>query len=268
MTQYDWVYGKQDEDIKYLATEIKIDAKLKGYKRFVGVVDAICEKDGEQYIMEHKSFKTKKMSLDQTWINLQTCAYIKVLNDQGWNIKGVIWDMVKTSAPEPPKVLKNGSFGKQSSKQTVLSFHKAGITEIPEAIYEDIKDNHKEYLDRYITPVLPEVVDKVWTEFVQTVDEIEKNKNYPKSLDKNCDWCSFKELCQTDLTGGDVDYIKQLYYTTEAQRDRIMIEDFKKTEYCQMCQNAATKMYGGIVIDFDQCAQHCAKYKEYKEENK
>lgn len=267
MSQYDWAYGKKDENIKYLATEVKIDCKIKGYKRFTGIVDAICEIDGEQYIMEHKTFKTKKMSLDQTWINVQTCAYIKVLNSQGWNIKGVIWDMVKTSAPEPPKVLKNGQFGKQSAKQTLLSFQwYAPGAEVPEAIYEEIKDNHKEYLDRYITPVLPDVVEKVWAEFVQSVDDIERNKSCPKSLGRDCDWCSFKELCQTELTGGDVEYIKQLYYTTEEQRDKSCFEKFRQTESCRQCQKVILDC--SMVPDFEQCRLYCTEYKKYKEENK
>ena len=140
MTQYDWLYDK--EDIKYLATEVKIDAKIKGSKRFVGVVDAIVEISGDQYIMEHKTFKTTKMSLDSTWLNSQTCLYIKVLNDQGWNIKGVVWDMIKTAAPKPPRVLKNGQFGKQYADQTLLSFEWAGIdvATLPPDVYEEIKD--------------------------------------------------------------------------------------------------------------------------------
>lgn len=266
MTQYDWLYEK--EDIKYLATEVKIDAKIKGSKRFVGVVDAIVEIDGDQYIMEHKTFKTTKMSLDSTWLNSQTCLYIKVLNEQGWNIKGVVWDMIKTSAPKPPRVLKNGQFGKQYADQTLLSFEWAGAIpeKLPKEIYEDIKDNHKNFLDRYITPVLPTVVEAVWQDFVDSVDDIGKNKHTPKNLGRDCEWCSFKELCQAELTGGDVDYIKQLYYTTAEQHDKELFEEFKKTEECQQCQMMADSY--GAEIDFEQCRLCCEKYKNYKEENK
>jgi hypothetical protein len=266
MSQYDWLY--EHEDIKYLATEVKIDAKIKGSKRFVGIVDAIVEIDGKQYIMEHKTFKTTKMSLDQTWLNAQTCLYIKVLNEQGWNIEGVVWDMIKTSAPKPPRVLKDGRFGKQYADQTRMSFEWAGIdvATLPPEVFEDIKDNHKNFLDRYITPVLPSVVMAVWQDFVDSVDDIAKNKHTPKSLGRDCDWCAFKDLCQAELTGGDVDYIKQLYYTTPDQRDRELFERFKQTPECGQCQAYAASV--GAVPDFEQCRQHCEKYKSYREENK
>lgn len=265
MTQYDWLY--REENIKYLATEVKIDAKIKGSKRFVGVVDAICDIDGEQYIMEHKTFKTNKMSLDSTWLNSQTCLYIKVLNEQGWNIKGVVWDMIKTSAPKPPRILKNGQFGKQYADQTLLSFDWAGIRPqaIPTEIYEEIKDNHRNFLDRYITPVLPSVVTAVWEDFVHSVEEISRNKYTPKNLGRDCEWCAFKELCQAELTGGDAEYIKQLYYTTAEQRDKEAFETFKQSEECLCCQRMFTQY--GVIMDFDQCRVYCEKYKNYKEEN-
>lgn len=264
MRQYDWLW--QDEEIKYLETEIKIDAKIKGRKRFIGIVDAIVEYKGDQYIMEHKSFKTKKMSLEQTWLNQQTCLYIKVLNEKGWNIKGVIWDMIKTESYKPPRVLKNGSFGKQYGEQTVMSFKDAGVEEIPEAVYEDIKDNHLNFLDRYITPIQPSVIVAVWKDFVETVDEIARNKGTAKNLGRDCDWCAFKDLCQTELTGGDAEYVKQLYYTTPLQREQAIFEEFKETEGCLACQSLADSY--GAEIDFSQCIEHCPEYKKFKEAKK
>lgn len=263
MEQYDWAYA--NEEIKYLATEVKIDIKIKGNKRFIGYADAICELNGEQYLMEHKSYKTTKMSLDQTWINAQTCVYIKALNEHyGYKIKGVIWDMIKTAAPKPPKVLKSGQFGKQYADQTLYSFWKAGVKDIPQDVYEDIKDNHKNFIDRYITPALPTVIDKVWEEFVQSVEEIVKCKNTPKNLSRDCDWCSFKDLCQTELTGGDVEYTKQLYYTTAEQREKKIYDEFRKTGACKYCEELSDTT--GQEIDYNGCIANCVAYKKYKED--
>ena len=262
MKQYDWMWG--NENIKYLATEVKIDLKIKGRKRFLGFVDAIVEVDGDQYIMEHKSFKTTKMSMDQTWINQQTCLYAKALNSMGYNIKGVLWDMIKTASYKPPRILKDGSFGKQYGDQTIMSFLDVGlnIEDIPKAVYEDIKDNHLNFLDRYYTPIFPAVVDAVWNDFVETVNEICKNKSQARTLGKDCDWCEYKELCKTELTGGDVEYTKQLYFTNPLQREKDIMEEFKKTPWCQNCQKLA-KEYGAE-IDFNQCCLRCEEYNKYK----
>lgn len=261
MRQYDWVWG--EENVKYLATEVKIHKKIKRGKDFIGIVDAICEIDGKQYIMEHKTFKTTKMSMDQTWLNQQTCCYIKVLNEQGYNIQGVIWDMIKTSAYKPPRVLKDGSFGKQYSDQTLMSFWDAGVKDIPSAVYEEVKNNHLNFLDRYITPIQPEVIESVWNDFVETVDEISKNKGHAKNLGRDCDWCGFKNLCQTALTGGDVEYTKQLYYTTPEQRERKIFDEFFKTPECLACQHLADSY--GAETGYNECHASCVAYKKYKE---
>lgn len=266
MKQYDWMWG--NENVKYLATEISIELKIKGRKRFTGIVDAIVEIDGNQYVMEHKTFKTTKMSMDQTWINQQTCLYAKALNNMGYNIKGVLWDMIKTASYKPPRVLKDGSFGKQYGDQTILSFKDVGVEQdkIPPSVYEDIKNNHLNFLDRYITPLFPSVIESVWKDFCDTVDEICKNKNSARTLGKDCDWCEYKELCKTDLTGGDSEYTKQLYFTTPLQREKDIMDEFKKTEKCMNCQAMADAY--GAQIDFNQCCLHCEEYKQYKEVRK
>ena len=264
MRQYEWAY--QNEELKYLATEIKIDCKIKGNKRFIGVGDAIVEYRGEQYIMEHKTFKTTKMALEQTWLNQQTCLYIRVLNQQGWNIKGVIWDMIKTSCYKPPRVLKNGQFGKQYGEQTILSFLDAGITEIPENVLEEVQNNHLNFLDRYITPIQQSVIESVWEDFVETVNDISRNKSKAKNLGRDCEWCAFKDLCQTELTGGDVEYIKQLYYTDPVQRDMKILGELEKTPGCIACHKLADSY--GAEIDSKQCIEYCEEFRKYKEAKK
>lgn len=264
MRQYDWVW--KDENIEYLATEVKIDAKIRGHKRFVGVVDAIVKIDGKTYIMEHKTFKTTKMSMEQTWLNQQTCLYAKVLNDKGYKIDGVVWDMIKTSAYDAPRILKDGSFGKQYGSQTIMSFIDAGYNEdtIPPSIYEDIKLNHLNFVDRCITPLSQQVIDSVWRDFVETVDEISKNKGHAKNIGRSCEWCGYKDLCHTELTGGDVEYTKQLLFTSPAQREKELLEAFAQTGECDTCHTEAATY--GAEVDKNWCIANCTKYKQFKED--
>lgn len=221
MQQYEDIYWEDANVMKVLAVELPIECKIPGTRdKFIGVVDLIVEIAGKQYLVEHKTFKTTKMSLESTWLNQQTSLYIRRLNQMGYKIEGVIWDMIKTELPDPPRVLKDGSFGKQYSKQTVHSFLWAGVSidQIPSNVYEDIKDNYKGYFDRYVTPVEPKAIEEVWEDFVTTVKEIRKNKSRARTLGKDCEWCEYKELCKVSLTGGDEDYIKQLLFTSEREK--------------------------------------------------
>lgn len=222
MQEYDDIYYQDQGLMKVLGVELPIECKIPGTRdKFVGIIDAIVEINGKQYVVEHKTFKTTKMSLESTWLNQQTSLYIRRLNQIGYHIDGVIWDMIKTELPEPPRVLKDGSFGKQYSKQTIHSFIWAGVApeQIPASTYEDIKDNYKNYFDRYITPVEPIAIEEVWNDFVETVKEIRKNKSHARTLGKECEWCEYKELCKVSLTGGDVEYTKQLLFTTDKEKE-------------------------------------------------
>lgn len=215
MMQYDWVY--QDEEIKYLEIEKWIEIPLVKRKNkediiFVGKVDAIVEIKGKQYIVEHKTFSAQPMSLQDSWINVQTSLYAYALNKYyGYNITGILWDMIKSEPFSEPNILKNGEYGKQSSKVTLMSFKENPGKEV----LEQVKENHLNFLNRFVTPIVPSAI----TSFIEESKELSKELDKPadkipkhKRLSKDCSWCAFKDICQTELTGGDVDYIKNMLY--------------------------------------------------------
>lgn len=213
MDQYDWVY--RNEKLNYLETEFKIDYKIYGKRHLIGYVDAIVEFNGEQFIVEHKTFKDAKMPYENTWLNSQTAVYIKALNSMGYNIKGVIWDMIKSVPPKAPKVLKNGNLGKQYGTQTLHSFYWDGWSKenIPKEIYDQVKDNYSNFLDRYIVYMPEKIVDNIFKDFKSTMYDIRHNDNCSKNLSRDCSWCQFSDLCKTELTGGDVESVKNLLFT-------------------------------------------------------
>ena len=78
--------------------------------------------DGKEYILEHKTYSKDPMTFEQTWLNTQTAIYVSALRAEGKNIAGVLWDNIKSTAPKTPKMLKDGSYGKQDSNVTLFSF--------------------------------------------------------------------------------------------------------------------------------------------------
>lgn len=214
MKQYDWCY--QDENIEYKEVEKWIEYKLFSFKKepvlLVGKVDAIVKINGVDYIVEHKTFSSNPMSLNDTWINMQTCLYAYILNKKyGYNIKGVLWDMIKTEPYADPNILKSGQYGKQSSKVTLLSFKENPGTDI----INQVKDNHLNFLQRFITPIVPTAVDSFFNETKNLAKELIKRGTSIidiKRLTRDCSWCAYHDICQSELTGGDTDYIKQLLF--------------------------------------------------------
>lgn len=214
MKQYAWCY--HDEQVKYLEVEKWVEYKLFTHKGkpvvLVGKVDAIVELGGKQYIVEHKTYSSQPMSLNDTWINMQTCLYAYILNKKyKYHIEGVLWDMIKTEPYAEPNILKSGAYGKQSSKVTLLSFK-----ENPgEEIIEQVKNNHLNFLQRFITPIVPTAVEAFIKEVkLLAKDLARKGTNIidARRLSRDCGWCAYHDICQAELTGGDVEYIKQILY--------------------------------------------------------
>lgn len=259
MTQYCEVY--KDENLKYLLIEQPIEWQLGEEEYFYGIVDAVVEKeDGTQWLVEHKTFGSKMMSPDNTWINSQTALYIKVLNDKyGYHIKGVIWDMIKSEAPSAPNILKNGNFGKQYGTVTTYSFECAGYESIPEDIYNDIKDNYKNFVIRYETIVFKEVAESIWQDFVQSIKEIKATERCTRTLTKDCSFCSYKTLCQVELTGGDVEAVKTKEYISK-------FEELKKFQNrcatCEKCLNFAKSF--NQQLDPEYCITLCKVFQKQK----
>lgn len=271
LEQYDEQYSNDSDLYEILGIELPLNYKLKGRKFFIGYADMLIKEKstGRILIVEHKTFKTTKMSMDQTWINQQTALYAKVIKEtMGISVDGVLWDMIKTESPEQPKILKDGSFGRQYSKVTLKSFEWAGIPveRIPESVLNEVKGNVLNFLDRYITPINYDAVEVIWNEYLQSVDEISRVKYTPKTLGKNCDWCEFKELCQLSITGGDVAYTRQLLFTTREERESAQIKEYIHTNpHCNACVEFAQA--NNIQFDANnyEICRNCAHYQKYKE---
>jgi len=221
LMQYDWVY--EDEEIKYLEVEKWIEIPLVKRRNkediiFVGKVDAIIEIRGKQYIVEHKTFSSQPMTLQESWINVQTSLYAYALNKYyGYNITGILWDMIKAEPFSEPNILKNGEYGKQSGKVTLMSFKENPGKEV----LEQVKNNHLNFLNRFVTPIVQPAIDS----FIQESKELAKELDKPadkiskfKRLSKDCSWCPFKDICSTELTGGDVDYVKNMLYRKKEEK--------------------------------------------------
>lgn len=229
--QYEYYYSS--DKIKVLDIEHKKYANLGEYNgkevTLVYICDGIVEVNGEQYILEHKSYSSTPMSFEETWLNVQTALYVKELNKIGWNIKGVIWDNIKSIAPKDPNILKNGSYGKHYNTHTLFSFISCDtIMEGPEAVEEamnklmndpvimslGVSNNYEEFLSRHVTVFKDTAVDAIIKDSSQVIDTITKDNvpTYRNMGYASCNGCVFKEICQQEMLGNDTkELISTLY---------------------------------------------------------
>lgn len=187
---------------------------------FVGKIDEmyLLKKRGEKFIKigEHKTF-TNKPNMDTLVMNPQKCLYAKAVQFlKGILPERVIWDYIKsTPASEPIWLEKSGRFSEaSSSKITPMSWERAcesrGIAD-PEVIArgERYAPNITEFFFKVELDIDPRMVDKVWEGYMFTAKQIIRfgEKNRTQNITKNCSWCSYRDICHAELTGGDPEYI-------------------------------------------------------------
>lgn len=187
---------------------------------FVGKIDEmyLLKKRGQKMIKigEHKTF-TNKPNMDILVMNPQKCLYAKAVQFlRGILPERVIWDYIKsTPASEPIWLEKSGRFSEaSSSKITPMSWERAcqsrGITD-PAVIArgERYAPNITEFFFKAELDIDPLMVDKVWEGYMFTAKQIIRfgEKNRTQNITKNCSWCSYRDICHAELTGGDPEYI-------------------------------------------------------------
>ena len=106
------------------------------------------------------------------------------------------------------------SQSKNSQKITPYSWRRAcaekNITD--EAVLaqaNDYSQNIVNYFFRTEMDYIPEMVEDVWQGFVYTCKDIVKHgkENRTKNIGQGCSWCSFRDICHAELTGGNVEAI-------------------------------------------------------------
>lgn len=239
-------YGDIINDLRYIMTEyfehwgdnslvyIKREGKKAEHKfsieifdgiDFEGKIDAVARAKRMRWLVEHKTFNRKPTD-DDRWRNLQSCVYIRALEVEGLPVEGTVWDYIKSKPPVRPDILKNGEMSHKNIDSLpsvvldVIKEHKLNKKLHTEFIAL-MKDNRSNYFSRVFTPVTQEITDNIYGDFLLTAQEMAEGhgKQKIKTIGLHCAYCDYQELCRTELTGGDVDFIKEHNYVTETDGD-------------------------------------------------
>lgn len=208
-------------------TETKFEIPIGKYHgevvAFNGVIDELYETETGLIIGEHKTFN-RKPDMVTIVMNTQKCLYAKAVQLlTGTLPQEVMWDYIKSSpAQEPVWLEKSNRFSEASNNNiTTFSWERAckrrGITD-PDIVGKG-KDlyagNIYNFYFRYNEEYIPQMVDEIYSGFKYTAIEIVKNgeKNKTRHTGPNCSWCEYRDICYAELTGGNVEYVKERDYT-------------------------------------------------------
>lgn len=187
---------------------------------FVGKIDELylLKRQGVKSITvgEHKTF-TNKPNMDLLVMNPQKCLYAKA----AYFLKGILpdkvkWDYIKsTPASQPIWLEKTKRFSEAAStKITPMSWRRAckehGILD-PEILAKGDRyaSNISEFFFQVELDIDPAMVEDIWDGYMYTAKQIIRygSGNKTKNVTRDCSWCSYRDICYSEMTGGDTEYI-------------------------------------------------------------
>lgn len=215
-------------------TEQEFEMKIGSYKGepvyFVGVIDGLYHIDNKVIVEEHKTF-SRKPDMNTLIMNTQKCLYAKAVQKiYGSLPDAVMWDYIKSTPAKEPIWLEKSQKLSMAKNENITPFSwerackRHGITS--EAVIKQGKahysGNVQNFFFRMTLDFVPEMVEKIWQDFVNIAKEICKNGKTNKTMNvtRDCSWCSFQPICYTMLTGGDVDYVIDKDYIVKEEREK------------------------------------------------
>ena len=227
-----------DDGLRYIPrhrgarAEIKVLVDLDNHTRFLGYIDKFPQdSDGRNWVMDHKTCKTIPGE-ETRFADLQLLMYVWLLPQLGYaKPDGVIWDYIRKKSPSVPELLKNGTISKAAKIDTTYEVYMAtvekllGADKLPE--YEEFAStlkgrDEKFYRRIYLPSPNHEMVGNVVKDVLTSSAEIRKigPNAQVRNMTKDCNFCSYYNLCQAEVRGLDSEFIRKSEYTTKDKHDQ------------------------------------------------
>lgn len=190
-----------------------------------GKIDMLAKlPSGQVALVERKTFD-RMPSSETRWKNVQAMTYAKVIQLLDWaDVSVVLWDYIHSKQPSVPYILKAGGFStkacvtlpsvvEMAAKENGIKLKKTDL------VYTNAVRSRNDYFQRIVVPLRQPVIDSVFEETLTAAKALRaQHEDKPfRTIDRHCDWCDYKDLCQADLTGGDPEFLKERLYTVETK---------------------------------------------------
>lgn len=168
----------RDGGVKVIATEQAFDVPVEDERitdgwRLRGIIDVVAKIDGQIYVMDHKTTK-RKWPIEKTSLSLQPRLYELAVQEL---------------------------YPDQSYGGSAYNFIQLGTSKgVP---YANVT---REFLPRNEAALAT-----AFEEVISAIQRIENGIVYRNVTDA-CSWCEYKDLCASDMYGGDTDALIQLNY--------------------------------------------------------
>lgn len=229
-TRYHNARGRDDaERYEVVINEERIRTPINANIISESVIDLVLRErawPGRMLLSEHKSTGNVPPSSVRTR-DLQTLLYAEVLErERGIRVDGVLWNYLATKEPTVPEPLKSGGLTRRKDIDTTWEVYAQACLDAgyDPAGYADMRERLDgreltRFFPRYEAVIVADrgVLLRDYEARAVQMDNArsawERGYAVPiRTLSHDCDYCPFFRLCEAELTGGDTDDLKRMYF--------------------------------------------------------
>src|SRR5690606_21962812 len=209
-----------NDPLTYVGSQVELGPiEIEDGIFLTGVADALGEDDRGIWLVERKSHRNLPDENARMW-HMQILIYVWLLLKQGYdNIRGIVWDYLRTKAPSKPEVLRDGSLSRRKKIDTTWEVYKQAVIEAGQDP-EDYKDMQKalqgrenRFYRRVYMPVTKSMLNPVIKDARITALQIQALQHHPtRRLSRDCARCSYFPLCYAELNRLDTSELLRLEY--------------------------------------------------------
>jgi hypothetical protein len=249
LKSYLWHYGASADDPfhgwEVLGTEMTLEAVWPDSEDGLDIyrcrVDMLVRDAYGLLIVDHKTHKVLPGHTQRT-LDAASPLYIWAARESGYDVRGFQWNYIRTKAPTVPKMVYLGKKNEGLSKVIVDTDYptyaraikqyereynlkwredpeivtrlrqlkgqrwQEGMPQTSSFFHRDTLEKDDEMVARVVATAM-RTRDRMHNDF-DDFDVTERNNGRP------CDWCTFQQLCTTEMFGGMGDHIRQRQFRT------------------------------------------------------
>lgn len=229
MRAYFRVHGAKDLDThRIVMVEDEIELPVKDGVVLPGRIDMVTKNPDGFWLWEHKSTGTIPRP-DSRFRDLQTLIYATALEEiHDIKVAGIIWNYIHTKPPHMPRLLQRGGLSvanQVTTRELVLrAIKKHKLEKKPYLPFlRKVEASERNVMfQRYTLPISPSE-QVLLRDYVHSVGDIEAalgDKDFVpiRNIERHCDWCGYKKLCQAVILGGDTDALVRKHFKHDTRK--------------------------------------------------
>lgn len=222
-------WHEEDKKLHVIDSEVDEFVTLPNGDIFNFIIDLIVEDpDGGLWLWDHKSVKNF-MPPDFMLLDAQLARYFWAAMKLGYTpLRGVIFNELITAPPTVPELLKNGRLTeRQNLRCDVYTYFREIKRQKQDpksyaSTLRRLQSQSDRWFRRTRLPRDKPLMIQMMREMLWTADSIKHDEatgHFARTPMKDCTWdCPFLDPCMIQLSGGTIDEVLRLKYTTRADQ--------------------------------------------------